>query len=426
MQLVWLMLLAVNIGAAGLWWWVSPSGSPDPLVNQVVPLIAVVVFLVALFARGRLSQVLLPPVLAAILMFWMAFGISARVLFPESFRTSWNVPFLGGAGLTALWLRQFRARARPIWLVLGLVVLAGIAGWVFPGALRAEPPATHPTGASIAAAPSGTTDHKLIKLSKDAQLRPEDGRVVIRRDKLILNVQPMLSFSDRSPDRFWISQAPEGMSFATKRALVSKVHDATRWSLYYKDEDLSVVDVATRDGAVQIDARSRLPEPIFSHVNTFAELTLQGHQKLTVSFSPLPQKRFELAPPAAPGRFAYLDEAGVFHVMQSAQRLQGPYTELGSGRMGRSDPLGLTIYDGDKAMFTVTFDDWAAQAATQLSPTAGSGIPVNAIELVRGGDAEGAPALITLSLAATAIGRGTQTVGHAAGVYRDRITVKLP
>ena len=64
MQLVWLMLLAVNIGAAGLWWWVSPSGSPDPFVNQVVPLVAMVIFLVALFARGRLSEALLPPVLA--------------------------------------------------------------------------------------------------------------------------------------------------------------------------------------------------------------------------------------------------------------------------------------------------------------------------------------------------------------------------
>jgi hypothetical protein len=94
--------------------------------------------------------------------------------------------------------------------------------------------------------------------------------------------------------------------------------------------------------------------------------------------------------------------------------------------MKRSDPLVLTIYDGDKAMFSVALEDWAAQAATQLSPTAGWGIPVNAIELVRGGDPETAPALISLSLAATAIGRGSQTVGHTAGVYRNRMTVRLP
>ena len=53
-------------------------------------------------------------------------------------------------------------------------------------------------------------------------------------------------------------------------------------------------------------------------------------------------------------------------------------------------------------------------------------MPVNAIELVRGGDADTAPVLISFSLAATNIGRGTASVGHAAGVYRNRITVKLP
>ena len=86
----------------------------------------------------------------------------------------------------------------------------------------------------------------------------------------------------------------------------------------------------------------------------------------------------------------------------------------------------LTLYDGDKAAFTVTLDGLVGAGLDALSPTAGDGLPVNAIELVRGGDADTTPGLITASLAATSLGRGTATVGHAAGVYRDRVTVAMP
>jgi hypothetical protein len=263
-------------------------------------------------------------------------------------------------------------------------------------------------------------------LTKDAQIRRGEARVVIRRDKLVLNVQPLLSFSDRSPDRCWVALAPVGTSKPTTRTFAGKARDGARWSLFYKDEDASELDVAMRDGAVQLDARSRLAQAVFAHTNSFTELTLQGQQKLTVSFSPAPQQRIELAPATAAARFAYVDASETFHVMQASTRQRGPFTEIASGPLRRGAPLVLTIYDGDKPAFTVTLEDWAAQASTQLSPTAGSGIPVNAIELLRGGDADSAPGLISFSLAATNIGRGTQSVGHAAGVYRNRVTIALP
>jgi hypothetical protein len=266
----------------------------------------------------------------------------------------------------------------------------------------------------------------VIRLSKDAQAHPSDGRVVIRRDKLILNVQPLLSFANRSPDRCWTALAEPEMSRATNRVLTSKAHDATHWTLYYRDEDASVLDLAARDGAITLDARSRLAQPIFSHTNSFGELAIQGHRKLSVSFSPVPQTRVEVPPATAAARFAYLDAAGLFHIVLASQRQRGPFTEIASGPLKRGEPLVVTIYDGDKAAFTVTLDDWAAQASTQLSPTAGWGLPVNAIEMMRGGDPETSPALISFTLASTGIGRGTNSVGHAAGVYRNRITVKLP
>lgn len=429
-QLVWLTLLAVHTGASAVWWWLMPHGFPDSStelwVNQVLPLGAVVLLLTTLFARGRFSAEILPPVLAMIPSFWMAFGISSRIVFFESFRSLWNLPFLAGALLTFLWVRHFRLRLRRVWPVPVAAFVAAAAGWAFPGTQRAAVAATAPAGAALAAAPHAPAERKLIKLSREAQLHPDDGRVVIKRDRVVLNVQPLPSFADRSPDRCWTALAPPELNLVTKRSLVARELHEGRWSLYYRDEDASTLEVTAPSGAVQLDARWRLPRPIYSHLASFAELTLQGHKKLTVSFSPVPQQRVEIAAANAPARFAYLDAAGVFHVAQASERQRGPFTELAAGALARTDPLVLTLYDDGKAIFVVTFDDWAAQASTQLSPTAGWGVPVNAIELQRGGELDSAAVLISLVLADSSIGRGTQSVGHVAGVYRDRITVKLP
>ena len=430
-NLIWLTLLAVHTGAAAVWWWLMPGGFPSSAaaywVNEVAPVFCVLLLLSALFARGKFSHAILPPVVAAIPAFWMAFGISSRLTFDDSFGPRWSLPFIGGAIIGGLWVNQFRLRLTVKWLVPLIVLPALWAGWVFPGTQRAPEPTTTPTGESFAAAPSGSSDPRLIKLTRDAQIRPGDSRVVFRRDKLILNVQPLLTFANRSPDRCWTALAPEGASTATNRILVSRVHEAARWSFYYKDEDQSVLDVsAARDGSVQLDGRSRLAHAIFTHDDTWAELTVQGHGKLSIAFSPLPERRIEVPPPTAPARFAYVDANDTFHLVQASERQRGPFTEIAAGRLKRGEPLVLTLYDGDKPAFRVTIDDWSAQLSTQPSPTAGWGVPVNAIQMVRGGDAESSPVLITLTLAATSIGRGTQSVGYTPGVYRDRITVAAP
>ena len=431
-QLVWLTLLAVHTGAAAVWWWLMPGGFPgsstEYWVNEVAPFFCVALLATALFARGRFNHVILPPVLAAIPAFWMAFGISSRLTFDESFRSLWNLPFIGGVIVGGLWIPQFRLRLVAKWLVPLIVLPAAIAGWSFPGTQRSPEPSTTPAGAAFDKPPAGAAmDRKVIRLSKDAQVRPDDGRVVVRRDALILNVQPMLSFANRSIDRCWTALAPEGTSTATSRIYSAKVHDGAHWNLWYRDESESLLDVSSaRDGAVELDARSRLGKAVFAHVDSYAELTVSGHKKLTVAFSPAPQQRIEVAPATGAMRFAYLDANDTFHVVQAKERQRGPFTELAAGRLKRGDPLVLTIYDGDKAAFTVTFADWAAQASTALSPTAGWGVPVNAIEMQRGGEPETSPVLITLTLADTSIGRGTSSVGHAPGVYRDRITIRLP
>jgi hypothetical protein len=313
------------------------------------------------------------------------------------------------------------------WLVPVTALAAIVAGWSFPGTQRAPDPATNPTGASFAAAPAGPSDQKVIKLTKEAQIRPGESRVVFKHDKVILTVQPLLDFANRSPDRCWTALAPEGESKATNRILAVKVHDGSKWSFWYKDEDASVLDVsANKDGSVLLDGLSRIPKAIFSHNNSSAELTLSGHKKLTVAFSPLGDRRFDVPVATGAARFGYVDAADTFHLMQAADRARGPFSELAAGKLKHGDPITLTIYDEDKPAFRVTLDDWSAQLSTQLSPTAGYGLPVNAITMARGGDAEATPVLISFTLADTSIGRGTATVGHTPGVYRNRVTVSLP
>src|SRR5581483_8376563 len=192
-QLLWLTLLAGHTAAAAVWWWLTPGGfpswAPQFWVHQVLPPIVTAVFLFALLARGRWSEAILPPILTMIPAFWIAFALSARLTFPESFGSTWYLPFFGGVIVAWLSTRHFRLRRRPIWLIPALALLALWAGWSLPHSLQAPEPSTLPSGDALETI-SGSTDHKLIKLSREAQLRPEDGRVVLKRDALVLNVQP--------------------------------------------------------------------------------------------------------------------------------------------------------------------------------------------------------------------------------------------
>jgi hypothetical protein len=92
--------------------------------------------------------------------------------------------------------------------------------------------------------------------------------------------------------------------------------------------------------------------------------------------------------------------------------------------MKRGEQLTLTLHDNSHPVMAITFDDWSQQASSALSPTAGWRVPMNAIEFQRLHDELTAPVTIWITLAATSVGRGWETVGHKAGIYRNRITVR--
>jgi hypothetical protein len=422
-QLLWSAVLAGHAMCAAVWWWISPGGFPTSSaaywLNDVLPAVPIALVALGLFLRGRASETMVPAILAVFPAFWMAFAISLRLAFP-SVGSSWNLPFAGGFLLAILWLRQYRQRWPSLWLVLLFVVPATWAGWVLPPTQRAAEPGTHPNGAPLEEPAPSNVRVGILRLSKDAQLHPDDGRLVLRQGPLVLTVQPLLGFADRSADRSSIGAEDR---IPTARLVTGLVHQAQHYVLSYKDEDRSLLDVTLHDGAIELDARSRLAAPIYSHANHFAEITLRGHRKLTVSFSPKPGQRIELPPSGAPVRFAYVDSANVFHLVDARKQNLGPFTEILAAPLPADHALAVVLHDGDRAVFRIDLPDFAGQASTQLSPNAGWGVPENAIELMRGGTSDDAAALITFSLAATPVGRGAPSVGHAAGIYRDRLTI---
>jgi hypothetical protein len=110
-------------------------------------------------------------------------------------------------------------------------------------------------------------------------------------------------------------------------------------------------------------------------------------------------------------------------VVQATSGEKGPFHPLASGRLDRGEPLTITILDRDQPVASLTLLDWSSQASTELSPTAGWGLPQNAIEFSLSDPDPASPATLFITLASTSVGRGFDSVGHTPGTYRNRIWI---
>jgi hypothetical protein len=180
--------------------------------------------------------------------------------------------------------------------------------------------------------------------------------------------------------------------------------------------------------SVAIEAITRLDQPEFSHLNSFCDLEVRGHRRLQLSFSPCPQMRVEVVhfdyPFGRPARFAFVDSNRRFRVVEASSGEKGPFRTLADGRLQPAEPLVITLHDEGREVGRISLADWSAQASTQLSPTAGWNVPVNAIEFSLSDEDPSSPASIFVSLAGTSVGRGWDSVGHSAGTYRNRIVIE--
>lgn len=254
-------------------------------------------------------------------------------------------------------------------------------------------------------------------------MQPFGATVVVRHEKLTLHIEPILTFVSTSPDRFWTLFSPD-------RPNPIRLDKLRRWpggfAANYLSDFRSHLEVDTAGAEVRINTVSELPQPIYSHLNSYANFYLYGDQPIAIAFSPRGE-RFAVLPSdypiGRPARFACLKPNGRFEVVEASSGEKGPFNLLAVEELQREEPLTITLFDGEQPAFEIVLHDWSAQASTQLSPTAGWGMPENAIEFSLS-DA-GNVAMISVTLAGTSVGRGWDSVGHAPGVYRNRMTVRV-
>jgi len=431
---LWFCVLISHVALTAAWWWAMPAGFPvgdiNFWANQVFPLGVIVVGLSCrLLSKNH-------PHLSAALgvcfpVMWLSSGIAALVVFPKSISVVWIAPFAFGMGLTILHRFITPAAYRYNASVFTAVVFSICLGIWLPFTQRSKDPDTLPLNTPFQTAITSATDYHTVPITSEIRVRPDTGEISIEAGFNRLNLQPNLRFVSRSPDRGWTLFAKEADREGPVTNLSGVSHDPDSDSLtlgYQQDFETSLSVTSEADSTVTVESTSLLSKPVYSHLNTFTELSLTGHRKLSVEFSACPGRKIDFTysdyPRGKPARFAYLHRDGSFRVVEASSAEKGPFHDLATGRLARGETLVMTFFDDDRPIYRVSLEDWSAQAGVQDSPTAGYGVPVNAIEFSLGERSANSPASMFITLAATGVGRGFQSVGHAAGTYRNRMKVE--
>jgi hypothetical protein len=183
-----------------------------------------------------------------------------------------------------------------------------------------------------------------------------------------------------------------------------------------------------REGdALEVEATTSVGREVYAHLDSYTHVDAIAPAGATLSlvFSPCPDAPIEVRPAdypvGRPMRFAYVDDQDVLRVVEATSGEKGPFHELARGSVDAGGPLAVTLLVDGAPACRLTWRDYLAQAGRALSPTAGWGVPVNAIEFRLE-----APGRLSLwcTLAGTSVGRGFQSVGHAPGVYTNRLRVE--
>ncbi len=177
-----------------------------------------------------------------------------------------------------------------------------------------------------------------------------------------------------------------------------------------------------------VEANTTLIHTIFSHLNSYCDFEVRGHRRLSLEFSPCPGELIEVRRFdyrfGRPARFAFVKEDKTFRVVEAWSGERDHSTRSRRGRVGPEESLTITLHDQGRALARISLADWSSQTDTTLSPTAGWGVPVNAIEFSLSDDSPSSPASIFVTLASTLVGRGWDCVGHNPGTYRNQIRLE--
>ncbi len=368
---------------------------------------------------------------------WIGLMLGAPLQFAASWGRLASVCALGSLPTVLAFANRFATLSKRekltslasgfIGLMIACVVLA---------TLRAPSPSAHPMKSAPAPpdVASANAERRNLRIDSHVSFDTTGATITVASGRHVMYVEPLLTFDQRSPDGCWTIFASRRDRVLPLRNLLSTTRLRDGAGAYYADRDelkliashyLSVRHELDR---YDIDAASILPRGVWSHLNHITQLTVGGQRELRVRFSPVPQTAIDVLfadyPFGAPARFAYVDSAGTFKVVQASSAEKGPFTTLAEGPLGVG-PLTMTLMDGDEPLFEVRLEDWAAQCSREVSPAAGWGVPQNAIEFSLDSNSPNSAATFFISLAATSVGRGWASVGHSAGTYRNRISLKL-
>lgn len=434
-RIFWLFVLTGHALAGAAWWWLAPGGFPIGhqrfWTNAVLPILLVLWVGIALEASRRERPERLRAMFALFPAAWIAGAVTARVVFPTTFATAAALP-MGWGVLMALALsvglpKRSTGPRWPSWVVGlgGAAVGASLPVLVTPPDAR-----TSPAGASALV---GLDEVEPVSggLGKDVFVGVGDASTTVRRKPLSITVEPVLRFIERSPDgapTFFVpARAREGRTLSL---IGAKAFEHGLDLRYQADYDASLRVEVDGDRSVRLGASATLPKTIWSHLNSYCDIDVSGHRRLSLAFSPCPQIQVEVRPMdypfGRPLRFAFLDDANRFRVVEATSGEKGPFRELASGPLANGEPLEITLFDLGKPVARLVMEDWSAQLDRRLSPTAGWGAPVNAIEFCLSGDEARSSASIYVTLAGTSVGRGWDCVGHRPGTYRNRVLVAFP
>ena len=445
-RVIWSILLLLHAWVMiDKWWWNAhgfPVGHSRFWGLEALPLMLsafCVLGIVSVWLRRdgffRIFILIMPVTYAVV-------AISSRVVFPVSsatdlcqtlgapwpFRWGFWLPMLGWAGVLGLFVIFTNGRRRLPSLPVLAAVAAGIAsGVLLTWSCRAEDPSTHPWGQALPAVPGAVepVGEGQGPFAADMTVDAVNGQVTLKCRNLEIKVQPLLTFLSTSPDRCWTELAPERETAQPDRWLMSARRHQGDWYFQYEGARPALMCIKhRREGdPLEIEVWTELPQPVFSHLNFFSCVTVRNQKWLELSFSPCPKHRVKVSDPAwIDQQFGYLDDSGRFNWAKGTWEEKGPFHELASGPLNRGDPLAIVLSEEGRDVCRVVLEDWSSQSSTALSPTAGWGVPANAIVPVVGPEWYGTK--IYFQLAATHVGAGSDTVGHTAGVYRSRIRIE--
>lgn len=413
----WMSVTSLTLCAAGASWalWRRPDVFPldHPMWWATTGTVLGAWLLVALALAGAVTgrSALTFTVAQAPGVLLLSGGLAGRLLFPRTEGTFFGAPFALGVLWVATTFRAYRAlEARRRWVLLALSLVVAPLGVVQPWARVPAPPGTRP--ALLELPPRVPPSSLPPEVTLD-----DTGRVRLPCGHATLSLQPLLTFQDASDDGFWpLAQTP-----TTARATETpSLEDGPRRRASLR---LAPLD----GGALEVDAATLVPTTLASHLSRFTELVAEGLARPEVGFHGTDAPRFEVLPfdypRGRPVQFGALTAAGDFVVLRASDAEKGPFHELARQPLAREAPLILTLFDDGAPQCRVTWLDFASQADVTLSPTAGEGVPVNVVQFGRPARDEAKVALL-LSLAATGIGAGLDTVRYAPGVYRNRVRVE--